>query len=101
MVRIHSPRPTFSITYRQFHLVIRVQTGSTVDPILTRVTDSVGRCRLVLINLPSDDFEELLGAYQEVWLTNLANPVLRSWLHRRFALHISASRCPSKILFAS
>ena len=67
MVRIHSPRPTFSNTYRHFDTVIRVQTGSTVDPILTRVTDSVGRCRRVLIDLPFGDVEDLLGAYQEVW----------------------------------
>ena len=38
-----------------------------MDPILTRMTESVGRCRRVLIDLPSDDFEDLLGAYQEVW----------------------------------
>jgi hypothetical protein len=67
VVRIHSPRPTFSNTYRHSHIVIRVQTGSVLDPTLTRVLDSVGRCSLVLIDLPSYDFDDLLGLYQEVW----------------------------------
>ncbi len=42
VVRIHSPRPTFSNTYRHFYYVIRVQTGSILDPILTR-------CRILLV----------------------------------------------------
>ncbi len=66
MVRIHSPRPTFSNTYRHFHYVIRVQTGSVLDPTLTRRIDSVSRSRRVLIDLPSNDLDDLLGQYQEV-----------------------------------
>ena len=66
MVRIHSPRPTFSNTYSHSHIVIRVQTGSVLDPTLTRMSHSVGCCHCVLIDLPPDDFEHLLGRYQEV-----------------------------------
>ena len=67
MVRIHSPRPYFSNTYRHFDLSSRVQIGSIVDPILTWVADSVGRCHRVLIDLLSDEVDDFLGPYQEVW----------------------------------
>ncbi len=67
MVRIHSPRPTFSNTYRHFQCSDRVQAGSTVDPILTRILHSGGRCRRVLTDLRPDDFDDRLGPYQEVW----------------------------------
>ena len=67
MVRIHSPRPNSSKTYRYSHIVIRVQTGSVVAPAPTRMLDSVGRCSRVLIDLLSNDFGDLLGLYQEVW----------------------------------
>ena len=67
MVRIHSPRPTFSNTYRHSHVVIRVQTGSVLDPTLTRVLHSAGRCPLVLIDLTAEDLDDPLAPYQEVW----------------------------------
>ncbi len=67
MVRIHSPRPTFSKTYRHSGIVIRVQTGSVVDPTRTRMSNSVGRCSRVLMDLLSDDFDDTLRPYQEVW----------------------------------
>ena len=67
MVRIHSPRPNSSKTYRQFQYSGRVQTGSAVDPTLTRMLGSAGRCRRVLIDLPSHDCDDPLGLYQEVW----------------------------------
>ena len=67
MVRIHSPRPNFSKTYGHFHTVIGVQTGSAVGPTLTRMLHSVGRCRRVLIDLLSDDFDDFLRPDQEVW----------------------------------
>jgi len=66
VVRIHSPRPTFSNTYRHSGISIRVQTVSAVDPTLTRILHSVARCRLVLIDLLSGDFDDLLGRDQEV-----------------------------------
>jgi hypothetical protein len=40
--------------------------GPVLDPTLTRTFHSVGRCRRALIDLPSDDFDSLLGSYQEV-----------------------------------
>ena len=57
MVRIHSPRPNFS--------------GSTQGPPWTllgvRILDSGGRCGRVLIDLPSDDLDDLSRPDQEVW----------------------------------
>jgi hypothetical protein len=58
VVRIHSPRPNFSKTYRHSHNRSRVQTGSAVDPTPTRILESVGRCRRVLIDLLSGDFDD-------------------------------------------
>ena len=66
MVQIHSPRPNPSKNHSHSHYSGRVQTGSSVDPTLTRMLDSIIRCGRVLINLPSDDFADLLGPYQEV-----------------------------------
>ncbi len=57
MVRIHSPRPTFSNTHRHFHTRIRVQTGSVVDPTPTPHVDPVGCCSRVSIDLQSDDLD--------------------------------------------
>jgi hypothetical protein len=66
VVRIHSPRPTFSNTYRHFQYSDRVQTGSVLDPILTRQLHSAGLCRRVLIDLPFADIDGPLGPDQEV-----------------------------------
>jgi hypothetical protein len=38
-----------------------------LDPTPTPILHSVGRCRCVLIDLLSDDFDYRLGPYQEVW----------------------------------
>ena len=67
MVRIHSPRPNSSNTYSHSHIVVRVQTGSVLDPTLTLHVGSARRCTRVLINFPSDELDDLLGRYQEVW----------------------------------
>jgi len=72
VVRIHSPRPNSSETYRHSHYSDRVQTGSILGPTLTRMLHSVDRCRRVLIDFQCDDFDDLLGAYQEVWRCELA-----------------------------
>jgi len=48
------------------HIRVRVQTGSVLDPTLTRALHSGPRCRRVLNRLPSDDFDDPLGPYQEV-----------------------------------
>ena len=66
MVRIHSPRPNSSKTYRHSHLKSGSTQGPFLDPTLTRMLGSAGRCRRVLIDLPSDDFEDPLGRDQEV-----------------------------------
>ena len=66
MVRIHSPRPILSNTYSHSQIVIRVQAGSILVPILTRMSHSVTRCARVLMHLPSGDFDDPLGAYQEL-----------------------------------
>jgi hypothetical protein len=67
VVRIHSPRPPFSNTYRHSHYNGRIQAGSGVDPTLTRMSDSAGRCHRVLISLLSDDFNDPLSLDQEVY----------------------------------
>jgi hypothetical protein len=63
VVRIHSPRPTFSITSSQQTKTSGSKKGPFLDPTLTRVLDSICLSRRVLIHLQSDD---LLGPYQEV-----------------------------------
>jgi hypothetical protein len=67
VVRIHSPRPILSNTYRHFDLSSRVQTGSILDPILTRMAHFAARCCRVLINFLPDEFDDPLALYQEVW----------------------------------
>jgi hypothetical protein len=47
-----------------------------VDPTLTQRLPSVGRCRRVLIDLLSDDNDDLLGPYQEVCNAPGCVPVL-------------------------
>ena len=66
VVRIHSPRPNFSKTYRHFQYSGRVQTGSVLDHTLTRMSHSLGRCHRVLVDLQPDASDDLLGSYQEV-----------------------------------
>ena len=46
---------------------IRVQKGSDFGPYSDRHVALRGRCRRVLIDLPSDHIDERLGPYQEVW----------------------------------
>jgi hypothetical protein len=98
VVRIHSPRPTFSNTYRHFQYSDRVQTGSILDPILTRMPRCAGRCRRVLFNLMPADFEDPLGSYQEVWRsTRCVTSVVRDYRghHVRDAKHDAIlSRAP-------
>jgi hypothetical protein len=67
VVRIHSPRPTFSNTYRHSHLKSGSTQGPFLDPTLTQMLHSLGCCRRVLIDLLSDDIEDPLSPYQEVW----------------------------------
>ena len=55
------------IDLQRFPPNTRVQTGSAVDPTLTRMLHPVGRCSLVLIDLQSDDLADPLGSDQEVW----------------------------------
>ncbi len=66
MVRIHSPRPTFSNTYSRMIKTSGSKKGPFLDPTLTRTPHSVGRCHCVLIDLHFSDCEDILGPYQEV-----------------------------------
>ena len=66
MVRIHSPRPTFSKTYRQQPKTPGSEKGPFLDPTSSPHVGRCCRCSRVLIDLPSDDFDDLLGSDQEV-----------------------------------
>ncbi len=80
MVRIHSPRPNSSKTYRHQTRISGSKKGPFVDPTLTRLLDSVGRCSNVLIDLRSDDFDDPWGPYQEVWSSTRVTSLVREYL---------------------
>ncbi len=56
-----------SINLQTFPPEIRVRPGSIFGPYHDPDIALHCRCSRVLINLPSDDFDDLLGLYQEVW----------------------------------
>jgi hypothetical protein len=105
VVQIHSPRPNPSKIYRHSHLKPGSTEGSFLDPTLTPIVKSVGRRHRVLIDLQTDNFDDLLGAYQEVLVIYPDTPSLcdlrgrrdqyaaRSSLKAVSAVHRQKSHC--------
>ncbi len=83
-----------SNTYRHSHIVIRVQTGSILDPTRTRTLHSVGSCSRVFIDLPSDDSEDPLGPYQEVQRCSSTGVVWSALTKRLHAMDKRGSKRP-------